>query len=131
MIRKFAYTFLAFASMAIVALPGLADSKTTKAPDADNTKQNEPDRKANKATADDQSNNKDSVKKIAKLRRAIMKTKGLSVNAQNVKIIDENGQVFLRGPVDTDKERDVIGSLAKRQLGAKFTNELEVKSSTN
>lgn len=131
MIRKFAYLFLAVASMTLIALPGLAGDKATKAPDADNTKQNEADVKAKKPTADTQSNNKDSVKKIAKLRKAIMKTKGLSVNAQNVKIIDENGHVFLRGPVDTAKEKDTLETLAKKNLGGTFTNELEVKASTN
>jgi osmotically-inducible protein OsmY len=130
MIKKFAYTLLAVASMAIIGLPGLADNKATKAPDADNTKQNEADRKAGKATADNQSNNKESVKKIAKLRKAIMKTKGLSVNAQNVKIIDENGHVCLRGPVDTEKEKETISSLAEKNLGSEFTNELEVKTAT-
>jgi|GEM_PF-1991432 Putative phospholipid-binding domain. len=131
MIKQFAYTFLAVASMTLIALPGLAGDKGAKAPDADNTKQNEADYKAKKPTADNQSNNKDSVKKIAKLRRAIMKTKGLSVNAQNVKIIDENGHVFLRGPVDSAKEKDALETIAKKQLGDTFTNELEVKESTN
>lgn len=131
MVNKLAYTFLAVASMTLIALPVAAGDKESKAPDADNTKQNEADVKANKPTADDSSNSKESVKKIAKLRKAILKTKGLSVNAQNVKIIDENGHVYLRGPVDSAQEKDTLDSIAKKELGETFTNELEVKQKTN
>lgn len=97
--------------------------------DADNSKKNACDRNKNKATAEDQSNAKGDVAVTAAIRKSIMDTKGLSVNAQNVKIITENGAIFLRGPVDSQQEKDVIAGLAKGACGKySVKNELEVKA---
>jgi hyperosmotically inducible protein len=57
-----------------------------------------------------------------------MATKGLSVDAQNVKIITKNGVVTLRGPVNDDSEKSLIDGLVKN-CGAvqSYTDQLEVK----
>jgi hyperosmotically inducible periplasmic protein len=94
----------------------------------DNTAVNVRDRNGYNPTAQDQSNQKPFVKTTARLRREIMRTKGLSVNAQNVKIIDENGYVTLRGPVDTEKEKSTISNLAIKCCGQNVKDELEVKT---
>ncbi len=93
---------------------------------ADNTKKNSKAYSDGKPTAQNQSNEKSSVERSAELRKAIMKKKGLSVNAQNVKLIDENGKMTLRGPVDSAKEKSIIESLAKNCYGRDYVSELEV-----
>ena len=95
----------------------------------DNTKQNAIDHNIGRLTAQNQSNSKVSLRETTELRKAIMRTKGLSINAQNVKIItDANGFLTLRGPVDSLHERNVIDNLAKRCFGGALKNELQVKT---
>ena len=94
----------------------------------DNTAINARDRNGYNPTAQDQSNQKPFVKTTARLRREIMRTKGLSINAQNVKIIDDNGCVTLRGPVDTVQEKSTLNNLAIKCCGQNVKDELEVKT---
>jgi osmotically-inducible protein OsmY len=95
--------------------------------DVDNTKQNRDYGSA--PTAQNQSNKKTDVKQVAALRRALMKHKGLSTNAQNIKIVSEKGNVFLRGPVNSLTEKQIIDNLAAQTFGGGVTDELEVKES--
>jgi osmotically-inducible protein OsmY len=97
------------------------------AQNADNTAVNKRDRNAANPTAQDGSNRKSAIKSTAKLRRKIVACKGLSSDAKNIKIIDENGCVTLRGPVNTLHEKETIESLTKEVFGENFKNELEVK----
>lgn len=94
----------------------------------DNTARNVRDRSGYNPTAQNQSNEKPFVKTTAKLRREIMRTKGLSVDARNVKIIDENGCVTLRGPVENEQEKSTINDLAHKCCGDNVKNELDVKT---
>jgi osmotically-inducible protein OsmY len=94
----------------------------------DNSSKNQRDNKLGKATAEDQSNTKSDREIARHLRKEIMAKKGLSTNAQNVKLITENGVLMLRGPVDSQQEKDLIGDMAKQCCGARsYTNQLEVK----
>ena len=53
----------------------------------------------------------------------------LSVNAQNVKIVTSNGNVTLRGPVKTEREKEAIEAKAKQVAGVhRVTNLLEVEA---
>jgi osmotically-inducible protein OsmY len=47
-----------------------------------------------------------------------MKDKTLSMYAHNVKIISDHGTVTLKGPVQTDEEKQAIESKAKEIAGA-------------
>ena len=100
----------------------------TTAPD--NTERNKADRDPTTTTPVDQSNSSEDVKLVAAIRRAIMDDKAMSVNAQNCKIIaDKTGTVTLRGPVDSQAEKDAIESKAKAVAGvSRVINELEVKT---
>ncbi|CAN5950459.1 unnamed protein product [Sphagnum jensenii] len=89
----------------------------------DNTFNNKED---HNPKAENSSNKHGEVKKVAALRRAILAQKGLSINAQNIKIIDRKGTILLRGPVDNQGEKDTIESIVKAQCPA-YLNELEVK----
>jgi osmotically-inducible protein OsmY len=83
---------------------------------------------ANAPTPMDQGNNKADLDTTAQIRKEIMDTKNLSVNAQNVKIITNAGKVTLRGPVDTVKEKQLIGDIAVKHASAtNVDNQLEVK----
>ncbi|HEY9678789.1 MAG TPA: BON domain-containing protein [Drouetiella sp.] len=93
---------------------------------ADNTKKNSKQYSGSNPTAQNQSNDKLAVDRTADLRKALMKKKGLSANAQNIKIIDESGKMTLRGPVDNANEKSVIEKLAKSCYGKDFVNELEI-----
>ncbi|HVZ93193.1 MAG TPA: BON domain-containing protein [Phycisphaerales bacterium] len=99
-------------------------------PKADNTDRNKADQNSGTKTPVDQSNSAAATKITAEIRRAIMDDKGMSVNAQNCKIItDEAGVVTLRGPVDSQAEKDSIESKAKAVAGVtRVVNELEVKT---
>jgi hyperosmotically inducible protein len=94
----------------------------------DNTSKNRRDKDLNTMTADKASNKTSDVEITRSLRKEIMATKGLSVNAQNVKIITKNGVVTLRGPVENDNEKATIDSLVKGCAGIHtYTNKIEVK----
>jgi osmotically-inducible protein OsmY len=97
-----------------------------KAPN--NTSKNARDEKLGKVTAENQSNKKKDVDITRELRKAIMDTKGMSVDGQNVKIITRKGVVTLRGPVSSETEKNLIGDLVKNCPSvASYTNQLEIK----
>ena len=63
------------------------------------------------------------------VRKAVLAEKGMSVNAQNVKIITKDGTVTLRGPVATSTERATIADLAQKIAGVCMVyNQLEIVS---
>ena len=64
----------------------------------------------------------------AQIRKEIIAGKAMSVNAQNVKIITIDGQVTLRGPVNTAEEKRLIGEIADRSAhSGDVDNQLEVQ----
>jgi osmotically-inducible protein OsmY len=67
------------------------------------------------------------VKTTAEIRKRITATEGLSINAQNAKVITSGGKVTLRGPVESAAERDTIDRIARDVAGeANVDNQLEV-----
>lgn len=94
----------------------------------DNSAVNARDRAPGAMTGGEQSNAKSDVNLTREIRRAVMKDHSLSMLAHNVKIVTANGSVTLRGPVKTEKEKDVIASKAQQIAGAdKVNNQLEVE----
>ena len=99
-------------------------------PDADNTARNVRDRDDRALTPLDQGNSKADVSTTAQIRKEVLAGKGMSSNAKNVKIITSEGQVTLRGPVNTAEEKRLIGEIANRIAGkANVDNQLEVRFS--
>ncbi|CAN5263956.1 hypothetical protein BH10CYA1_BH10CYA1_36090 [soil metagenome] len=111
---------------ALLSVNCMAQQVQAEGYNADNTKKNSKVVNGDKPTAQSQSNDKASVERSADLRKAILKKKGLSMNAQNIKLIDENGKMTLRGPVNNAKEKSTIESLAKRSYGKNFVSEIEI-----
>jgi hyperosmotically inducible protein len=98
-------------------------------PAADNTKTNERDRNANAPTADQQKENRSDRDITQQIRQSIMKDKSLSTYAHNVKIVTQNGQVTLKGPVRSEDEKKAIEAKATQVAGEdKVTSELNIKS---
>jgi Predicted periplasmic or secreted lipoprotein len=78
--------------------------------------------------ADNQSNSTTDRMTTAKIRKAIIADKKLSMYAHNVKIITLNGQVTLKGPVRSEEEKQQIISDATAVISAdNLTNQLTVK----
>jgi osmotically-inducible protein OsmY len=80
---------------------------------ADNTGRNAND-DAQSLTPLDQGMSEQDVAITTSVRKAVMAHKGLSVNAQNVKIIAKDGVVTLRGPVASESERSTIVQMAEQ-----------------
>ena len=97
-------------------------------PAADNTKTNQRDRNANEPTADQQKENRSDREITQQIRRAIVKDKSLSTYAHNVKIVTQNGQVTLKGPVRSEDEKRAIETKAAEVAGQdKVSSELDIK----
>jgi hypothetical protein len=98
----------------------------------DNTARNVRDRGDRTLTPLDQGNSKADVATTAQIRKEIIAGKNMSVNARNVKIITNKGQVTLRGPVNTAEEKRLIGEIAERIAHSEnVDNQLEVKLTTS
>lgn len=97
---------------------------TAQAPD--NSGRNERDRDGTTKTPLDQGNSESDTTLTSKIRKEVVDA-GMSMNATNVKIITTAGHVTLRGPVDSEAERDRIAEIAMRLAGASnVTNQIEV-----
>jgi osmotically-inducible protein OsmY len=79
--------------------------------DRTNTELNTRDRDDQTKTPLDQNENDSDIKITADIRSRVVETE-MSVDAQNVKIITQNGKVTLRGPVRTAEEKSQIESIA-------------------
>ena len=106
------------------ATPAASDS--TAAP-RDNTEVNVRDRSEAAKTPIDQNENQKDIDITANIRKRVVDTE-MSVNAQNVKIITQDGKVTLRGPVKSDEEKAQIEKMAHEVAGpANVDNQLEVQ----
>lgn len=99
-----------------------------KSRDADNTGLNKRDKDGAKPTSQTQSNSSKDVGLLGEVRRAVVDDDSLSVTAKNVKIMVENGVVMLRGPVESEAEKEKIDSLVQGVKGVtKVDNQLDIK----
>jgi hypothetical protein len=97
----------------------------------DNTARNVRDRHSSTLTPLDQGNSQADIDTTAQIRKAILATDGMSMNAKNVKIITMNGHVTLRGPVNSEDEKHQIGEIADRiAQSSNVDNQLEITQNT-
>ena len=128
--RNIARTLLCSGLLLSVGVVARAQEPTSQQapPAADNTKTNERDRSASEPTADQQKENRSDRDITQQIRRSIMKDKSLSTYAHNVKIVTQNGQVTLKGPVQSEDEKQAIEAKAAEVAGQdKVTSELNIK----
>lgn len=129
--RNKGMTRVAIASMALagvlaVVIPASGQDQTTPSPTAaqDDTANNA----HHQMTADRQTNSPADRALSAQIRKSIIADKTLSVYAHNVKIITINGMVTLKGPVNSDSEKQTVADLAAKAAGVdKVTNNITVK----
>ena len=120
---SFSYLCMALAlAGAVSTIPAFAQASAAS---ADDTAKNQ----HHNLTADQQQNHQPDLKITQKIRQAIVKDKNLSTYAHNVKIITENGQVTLKGPVRSQKEKQKIAALAAQVTGSSdsITNDISIK----
>lgn len=102
-----------------------APDKTTTAPD--NTKVNERDRAQGAVTADQQKENASDLDVVKRIRQSLVKDKSLSTYAHNVKVVAQNGQVTIKGPVRSEEEKRSVEAKATAVAGeGRVTNEITV-----
>ena len=125
--KKIALTLvLSSALLGLVTVTMAQDSKPV-APD--NSAVNIRDRAPDAMTAGEQSSATNDVALTRNIRRAVVRDHSLSMLAHNVKIVSANGNVTLRGPVNSEAEKVAIASKAKALAGAgNVDNQLEVKT---
>ena|SRR6266567_920642 len=123
--RTFLYISLLLVGCGRMALA--QDTAGQNAPASDNTKMNQRDRNPNEPTADQQQNSRSDRDITQQIRKAINEDKTFSIYAHNVKVITQNGQVTLKGPVRSDEEKRAIEAKAAAVAGdGKVTSELTV-----
>ena len=127
-----------FNTFLVVVLAGCNDSSrlgtdsTAVATDAenarrDNTAVNVRDRSDTVKTPIDQNENQNDIDITANIRKRVVDTH-MSVNAQNAKIITQDGKVTLRGPVASLDEKSKMEQLAQEGAGpTNVVNQLEVQ----
>jgi hyperosmotically inducible periplasmic protein len=124
----FASCLMIYSSQGQQATPGKRTA-ASDATEADNTRRNSSEQNKNTETAEKQSNSKDDLTLTQRVRQAVIKDGSLSMNAKNVKIIAQDGKITLKGPVDSQQEKDTIGTEAGEIAGKdKVDNQLEVKA---
>ena len=93
----------------------------------DNTAINERDRSDAAKTPIDQNENQKDIDITASIRKQVVDKK-MSTNAENSKIITQDGKVTLRGPVKSEEEKKQIVDIAVSVAGdGNVTNQLEVQ----
>ena len=115
---------LAFAVASALLVPTTPAGAQTP---ADNTKVNKRDRAEGAATADQQKENTTDREITQRIRRALTDDKTLSTYAHNVKIIAQDGQITLKGPVRTESEKKTIEAKATEVAGTgRVINEISI-----
>ena len=93
----------------------------------DNTKVNNRDQAKGATTADQQKENASDREITQKIRRALVDDKSLSTYAHNVKVVTQDGQVTLKGPVRSEDEKKTVEAKATEVAGAgQVINQLSI-----
>jgi osmotically-inducible protein OsmY len=109
-----------------VARPVLPDSEDEPKPDNTGVNRRDADGELTSTPVDQGQSPKD-IETTAAIRKRVTDTE-ISVNGQNVKIITKDGKVILRGPVETEDEKQMIERIALEIAGeGKVENHLEVE----
>jgi osmotically-inducible protein OsmY len=116
-------------SSALLGLGTITMAQDSKPVAPDNSAVNVRDRAPDAMTAGEQSSATNDVALTRNIRRAVIRDHSLSMLAHNVKIVSANGNVTLRGPVNSEAEKVAIAGKAKALAGAgNVDNQLEVKT---
>jgi hyperosmotically inducible periplasmic protein len=129
--RKALATLVALGAFSTMSFSLKAQTNSSP-PAPDNTKVNQRDRSKTEPTADQGKNNLSDRDLMQKIRRSLMDDKSLSTSAHNVKIVAQNGQVTLKGPVASEDEKRAVEQKATSVAGSgNVTDEMTVKPARN
>jgi hyperosmotically inducible protein len=120
---------LGMSAILFVSCLGVAAGQNSSAGQSapDNTKTNAHRRANAEPTADQQTENASDRAITQQIRKAIVKDKSLSASAHNVKVITQNGQVTLAGPVRSEEEKKALQDMASSVAGvSNVNNQLQV-----
>ena len=124
-ISRVIYALLLIGAGTVSAVPVAAQQTAP-----DNTRVNQADRAKGAVTADQQKENATDRDLAKKIRQSVVGDKSLSTYAHNVKIVAQDGQVTLKGPVRSEAEKASIAAKAAAVAGAgKVINEITVAPS--
>lgn len=122
------WALAALACPLLVGMPIATRAQEPASPPSSTAPDNSARNKAQTKTADNQKENTPDREITQKIRRSITSDKSLSTYAHNVKIITQDGQVTLKGPVQNENEKQMIASKAADVVGTeKVNNQLTVK----
>lgn len=114
------------AATILTAAPAWTAAQTPQAP-ADNTKVNTRDRAKTAVTADQQKENAADRTTTQNIRKALMKDTSLSSYAHNIKVVTQDGQVTLKGPVRSEEEKKTVEAKAIEVAGeGKVINQITI-----
>jgi hyperosmotically inducible protein len=124
-IPRSAYMALALALL----VPNVSFSQNSSTPPSSTSPDNSGKNKAQGSTAEQQSQATSDRMITKKIRQALIADKTLSTYGHNVKIITQDGAVTLKGPVNSEDEKQTIASKAAEVVGGpdKVTNQLTIK----
>jgi hyperosmotically inducible protein len=126
MLKRLPLLALALAGSMLMTDMAGAEEETTGSP-INNTERNVRDRGDTTLTPEDQLQNEGDLQITAAIRQAITDDDSLSVNAHNAKVITRNGVVTLRGPVDSEAEKNRLQAIAQQTSGVnQVDNQLEI-----
>jgi len=129
LVPLFASILIAYSSQGQQAKATPSNPAASDSTEADNTQRNSSEQNKDTNTAEKQSSSKDDLALTQKIRQAVMKDGSLSMNAKNVKIIAQNGKITLKGPVESQQEKDAIATKAGEIAGKdNVDDQLEVKA---
>jgi hyperosmotically inducible protein len=115
-------------TLALIGAPLAMHAQDQSSPPSSTAPDNSARNKAHANTADNQKENTSDREITRKIRQSITSEKSLSTYAHNVKIVTQDGQVTLKGPVRDDNEKQAIASKAAEVVGTeKVNNQLTVK----
>lgn len=120
--------YMALLATLMLGATGCSDMRDSRGPVAsDNTGVNVRDKVSEAKTPIDQNENQRDIDITAEIRKQVVDS-DMSINAQNVKIITQDGRVTLRGPVASVEEKDRIEAMASKVAGVgNVQTELEVE----
>ncbi|MGI4757741.1 MAG: BON domain-containing protein [Janthinobacterium lividum] len=108
--------------LGLSAIPALAQTQAAPDNSGNNRVQNRTE------TADQGKNDKLDRMMTAKIRRAVVADKSLSMYAHNIKIVVVGGAVTLKGPVHSEAEKQTVAEKATQVAGTgKVDNQITVK----
>jgi len=122
---------MAWILLAVTCLGAASGQNSPKAGQAapDNTRVNDRDKSGTEATADQQKENSSDRALTQQIRKAILRDKSLSAYAHNVKIITQDGNVILKGPVRSIEEKKAIEAKAIAVAGEdRVSSQIQVAS---